>query len=47
MNSSKMTQTERTGGGGGGGGGRGIYFCMYHVLNGCKCEDSNDGAFVV
>ena len=20
---------------------------MYHVLNDCKCEDSNDGAFVV
>ena len=31
-----MTQIERTG-----------IFLMYHVLNDCKCEDSNDGAFVV
>ncbi len=36
MNISKMTQTEKTG-----------FVFMYHVLNDCKCEDSNDGAFVV
>ena len=24
-----------------------FFFLMYHVLNDCKCEDSNDGAFVV
>ena len=41
MNSFKMTQTERTEGGGGG------LFFMYHVLNDCKCEHSNDGAFAV
>ena len=36
-----MTQIERTG--------DFIFIFMYHnhVLNDCKCEDSNDGAFVV
>ena len=24
-----------------------VLICIYHVLNDCKCEDSNDGAFVV
>ena len=44
MNSFKMTQAERTDGWVGGGGG--IFF-MYHVLNDCKCEHSNDAAFAV
>ena len=47
MNSFKMTQTERTDGGGGGGGGGGVLFFMYHVLNDCKYEHSNNGAFAV
>ena len=35
MNASKMTQTERTG--------KTVF--MYHVLNYCKCEDSNGGVY--
>ena len=41
MNSSKLTQTERTGWGEGGS----FFNFMYHVLNDWKCEDSNDATF--
>ena len=46
MDTCKITQIERTGGGGGGG----VFLFLnyiYPVLNDCKCEDSNYGAFVV
>ena len=38
-----MIQIKKPGGGGGGGGS--LFIFMYHALNDCKCEDSNDGVF--